>query len=512
METTARADIEEAIRHHTSNLNNAVMSTGMCTFDRPTGHERRLKAGFLGIHPSHHHDGFALLRPSASSPTTVFVASDSLELKAGLHALHNGPAQALEWFNVTNAHISAISRTEAISRSAEFQLPKLMTMIEFYRICTADAVTATRLNLDTKSSESKKGWSSSGALSTFVETAAIVGGASVAICKASSFGKSGGTDKLKGDKVQTFASPTHMASAIAAAAGARAPVTVVVTVHTGKEEAAKIALEAFKVFGEDAKVVVFDLTCNESKLRSELSGPAANTEVRILSLEQNTLASEDCGAHRPLAIAAAALGLSDGTLLVWAAAPNVLSDNQWSQTENALQSLIWAPAGSLESIAVSAQDRHGLFGTTDDFSSSAADLESASPKAASTREGNATTNLLESGPFSRARHRNISSSNMHGYENEKVFFVVHDFWLFEWLSHAVLRALVWQARLQSLEGFIFMKRPGPTALVLPPQPPSFESLAREGFAFNGNLIACIVGSPAWQVGISYAVVVALFLF
>jgi hypothetical protein len=57
-----------------------------------------------------------------------------------------------------------------------------------------------------------------------------------------------------------------------------------------------------------------------------------------------------------------------------------------------------------------------------------------------------------------------------------------------------------------------MKRPGPTALVLPPQPPSFESLAREGFAFNGNLIACIVGSPAWQVGISYAVVVALFLF
>jgi hypothetical protein len=104
----------------------------------------------------------------------------------------------------------------------------------------------------------------------------------------------------------------------------------------------------------------------------------------------------------------------------------VLSDNQWSQTENALQSLIWAPAGSLESIAVSAQDRHGLFGTTDDFSSSAADLESASPKAASTREGNATTNLLESGPFSRARHRNISSSTMHGYENEKVL-LVHDF-------------------------------------------------------------------------------------
>jgi hypothetical protein len=427
METSARADIEKAIRHHTLNLNNALESTGMCTFSRPAEQARRLAAGFLNSHPLHHSGASAHTSRSSSMPS-VFVASDSLELKTGLHKLHNRSAQALEWFNVTNAHISAISRSEdargakasSVARRAEFDLSKLMTMIEFYRICTIESVTATRLTLDTKSSESKKGWTLSAALSTFVETAAIVGGASVGICKSRGFGTSGSAEKIKGDKAQIFAPPRHMASAVAAAAGERVPVTVVVTLFTGKEDIAKIAAEAYAVFGGDAMVVVFETGTRNTALQSKRSGSNSRIELRTLPLQQSALASEICEATlRPVALQAAAQGLSDGTLLVWAAAPGVLSRNYWSHARMGEQNLTWVPMSPLESIAVSAQDNHGLFGTTDSVTPSPASISEPHGRDVVEHVDDAES-LLELGPFSSAWRRNVSLLNVRGYSHEKV--------------------------------------------------------------------------------------------
>ena len=496
MESSARAGIEKAIQHHTSNLNSAIENTGLCTFSRPSGQDRRLAAGFLNSHPSHHSGGSA--RKASATTSSVFVASDSLELKTGLHKLHNGPAQALEWFNVTNAHISAISRSEegrggkasSVAKRAEFDLSKLMTMIEFYRICTVESLTATRLTLDTKSSESKKGWTLSAALSSFVETAAIVGGASVGICKSRSFGTSGSADKIKGDKAHIFAPPRHMASAVAASAGELVPVTVVVTLFTGEEDIAKIASEAYGVFGADVKLVVFGSGTKEAELQSKLSGSHSSIEFR-------TLASEECEAHRPLVLKAAAQGLSDGTLLVWAGAPGVLSQQFWPQAETGAQNLTWVPMSPLESIAVRAQDNHGLFGTSDSVPLSAA--TNSKPNRVVVKHEDDANSLLELGPFSSGRRRNVSLMNVPGYGHEKVFQFA------ESLSRNVANTCVnivscfWQARLQSLEGFLFMKRPGQTALSIPPEPPSFKPLLHDESAFDGKLIASIVGSPAWQV-------------
>ena len=118
------------------------------------------------------------------------MASDSLELKVKLDAMHNrrelsasvdpsrhgekghdkshrhyatghgatpeaggggGTTTVMEWFNVSNAHIAAISRThEKEGLGAAFELPKLMTMVEFFVLCRADEVMAARLQLSVK--------------------------------------------------------------------------------------------------------------------------------------------------------------------------------------------------------------------------------------------------------------------------------------------------------------------------------------------------------------------------
>lgn len=167
-------------------------------------------------------------------------------------------------------------------------------------------------------------------------------------------------------------------------------------------------------------VVVFETGTRNTALQSKRSGSNSRIELRTLPLQQSALASEICEATlRPVALQAAAQGLSDGTLLVWAAAPGVLSRNYWSHARMGEQNLTWVPMSPLESIAVSAQDNHGLFGTTDSVTPSPASISEPHGRDVVEHVDDAES-LLELGPFSSAWRRNVSLLNVRGYSHEKV--------------------------------------------------------------------------------------------
>jgi hypothetical protein len=184
------ADLRAAIDHHTANMVSALKQTGLCTFDAPPSmsepgdgkaegkaeggsggkaggrhHEtrhrhRRLTKRHASDHASGRSEGSGVDGEAPPQQRIVFLAADSLELKVMLDDMHNtrsahGSAHggnsangghnagrpvvppdhpaalmSLEWFNVTNAHIAAISRThEKVGLEAAFELPKLMTMV-----------------------------------------------------------------------------------------------------------------------------------------------------------------------------------------------------------------------------------------------------------------------------------------------------------------------------------------------------------------------------------------------
>ena len=108
--------------------------------------------------------------------------------------------------------IVIISRTHGTnqqSAASPFELSKLMTFVEFFCLGRASSVVAARLTLDTKTSpllslgtnsDSSGGGGGGGGtgkfllssgLSTFVETAAISGGAALSTCRSQSFGTNG---------------------------------------------------------------------------------------------------------------------------------------------------------------------------------------------------------------------------------------------------------------------------------------------------------------------------------
>lgn len=109
--------------------------------------------------------------------------------------------------------VAIISRTHGTnqqSAASPFELSKLMTFVEFFCLGRASSVVAARLTLDTKTSpllslgtnsDSSSGGGGGGTgggkfllssgLSTFVETAAISGGAALSTCRSQSFGTNG---------------------------------------------------------------------------------------------------------------------------------------------------------------------------------------------------------------------------------------------------------------------------------------------------------------------------------
>jgi len=308
----------------------------------------------------------------------VFVTSDSIELKRELAGLYHGNGFDVEWFNLTEwphptqkgrgqpatwPHPTAAPKNEGAASVvdekggslASFGLPRLMGVVEFYRLANADAIVACRVNpIYPSTPHGAVHWTPiGGGLSHFATAAAVAGGAQLLRCEGKGFGEGmrkvvdpgvdrgeqqttpgGGGDEGGGAAhLVVLARPPPLPGGDSSGGG-------------GWAEAAAYLARAAAALEEtlgDAKLLLLEcrggaeagdwgggrsgtaqdsaerLRVLEARMRAEL----AKSKSRILASLQVAAAPPprpggfQCGAWRAAAVEFAARGLRDGQALVW---------------------------------------------------------------------------------------------------------------------------------------------------------------------------------------------------